>query len=44
MKHGIHAVELMVSEDLESAIEFATAIEVYNSDRKDLDKKSLKKP
>ena len=39
MKHGIHAVELMVSEDLESAIEFATAIEVYNSDRKDLDKK-----
>ena len=39
MKHGNHAVELMVSEDLESAIDFAAAIEVYNSDRKDLDKK-----
>jgi len=39
MKHGIHAVELLVSEDLESALEFATTIEVYNSDRKDLDKK-----
>ena len=28
MKHGIHAVELLVSEDLESALEFAGAIEV----------------
>jgi single-stranded-DNA-specific exonuclease len=39
MKHGIHAVELLVSENLEAALEFAGAIEVYNSDRKDLDKK-----
>ncbi len=39
MKHGNHAVELLVSEDVESALEFAGAIEIYNSDRRDLDKK-----
>jgi len=39
MKHGNHAVELLTSNDLESALEFAGAIEVYNSDRKELDKK-----
>ena len=39
MKHGNHAVELLVSENLESAMEFAATIEIYNSDRKDLDKK-----
>jgi single-stranded-DNA-specific exonuclease len=39
MKHGNHAVELLVSEDLESALEFAGAIEIYNTDRRDLDEK-----
>lgn len=39
MKHGNHAVELLTSNNLESALEFASAIEVYNSDRKELDKK-----
>ncbi len=39
MKHGNHAVELLTSDDLTSALEFAGAIEVYNADRKDLDKK-----
>ncbi len=39
MKHGNHAVELMTSVDLTSALEFAGAIEIYNADRKDLDKK-----
>ena len=39
MKHGNHAVELLTSENLESALEFAAAIETYNVDRKDLDKK-----
>ncbi len=39
MKHGIHAVELLTSDDLESATAFAKSIEVYNTDRKELDKK-----
>ncbi len=39
MKHGIHAVELLTSDDLESATAFAKAIDVYNTDRKELDKK-----
>ncbi len=39
MKHGIHAVELLTSDDLESATAFAKSIEVYNADRKELDKK-----
>jgi len=39
MKHGNHAVELLTSEDLESALQFASEIEVYNADRKELDKK-----
>ena len=39
MKHGIHAVELLTSDDLESAMDFAKSIEIYNTDRKDLDKK-----
>ncbi len=39
MKHGIHAVELLTSDDLASASDFAKSIEVYNVDRKELDKK-----
>lgn len=39
MKHGNYAVELLTEMDLESAIEFAAAIEINNADRKDLDKK-----
>ncbi|QOD59484.1 single-stranded-DNA-specific exonuclease RecJ [Polaribacter haliotis] len=39
MKHGNYAVELLTEMDLDSAIEFAAAIEINNADRKDLDKK-----
>lgn len=39
MKHGNYAVELLTEMDFDSAVEFATAIETFNSDRKDLDKK-----
>ena len=39
MKHGNYAVELLTEMNLDSAIEFASAIEKFNSDRKDLDKK-----
>jgi len=39
MKHGNYAVELLSEMDFDSAVEFAKAIEVFNSDRKDLDKK-----
>ena len=39
MKHGNYAVELLTEMDLDSAIEFAAAIEIFNADRKDLDKK-----
>ena len=39
MKHGNYAVELLTEMDLETAIEFAAAIEIFNADRKDLDKK-----
>ncbi|MCK8523571.1 single-stranded-DNA-specific exonuclease RecJ [Aquimarina sp. D1M17] len=38
MKHGLHAVNLLVEENLETALQFASEIEVYNSDRKDADK------
>lgn len=38
MKHGLHAVELLVEKDYEQAKEFAEAIEVYNSNRRDADK------
>ncbi len=38
MKHGNHAVELLTSDDLEEALEFARAIETYNTNRRDLDK------
>jgi single-stranded-DNA-specific exonuclease len=39
MKHGNYAVELLTEMDIDSAIEFAAAIEVFNADRKELDKK-----
>ena len=38
MKHGLHAVELLVEQDLEKAKEFAVAIETYNSSRREADK------
>ena len=39
MKHGLHAVELLTENSFEKAVTFASAIESYNSDRKELDKK-----
>ena len=38
MKHGNYAVELLTEMDFDSAIEFASAIEKFNSDRKELDR------
>jgi single-stranded-DNA-specific exonuclease len=38
IKHGNHAVELLTEFDVEQAEQFASEIEQYNSDRKDLDK------
>jgi len=38
MKHGLHAVNLLTEEDIETARFFASEIETYNSDRKDADK------
>ena len=39
MKHGNYAVELLTEMDFEAAVKFAAAIEIFNADRKDLDKK-----
>ena len=39
MKHGNYAVELLTEMDFDSAVEFAAAIEIFNADRKNLDKK-----
>lgn len=39
MKHGNYAVELLTEMDFDSALAFAAAIEIFNADRKDLDKK-----
>ncbi|WBX69013.1 single-stranded-DNA-specific exonuclease RecJ [Tenacibaculum dicentrarchi] len=39
MKHGIHAVELLTEINFDSAVEFASEIEKFNTDRKGLDKK-----
>ncbi|MFY9243904.1 MAG: single-stranded-DNA-specific exonuclease RecJ [Polaribacter sp.] len=39
MKHGNYAVELLTEMDFETAIKFAAEIEIFNADRKDLDKK-----
>jgi len=38
IKHGNHAVELLTEFNFEQAQQFASEIEKYNSDRKDLDK------
>ncbi|WP_333693240.1 single-stranded-DNA-specific exonuclease RecJ [Flavobacterium sp.] len=38
IKHGNHAVELLTEFNLEQAEQFASEIEGYNADRKDLDK------
>ena len=38
IKHGNHAVELLTEFDFEQAQQFASDIEAYNSERKDLDK------
>ncbi|MGB0879667.1 MAG: single-stranded-DNA-specific exonuclease RecJ [Polaribacter sp.] len=39
IKHGNYAVELLTEMDFESAVKFASAIEIFNSDRKKLDTK-----
>lgn len=39
IKHGNHAVELLTEFNFEQAQQFASEIESYNSERKDLDKK-----
>lgn len=38
MKHGNHAVELLIENDFETALTFAEAIEIYNTDRRAADK------
>ncbi|SEK84551.1 exonuclease RecJ [Aquimarina amphilecti] len=38
MKHGLHAVNLLKEENIELALQYASEIETYNSDRKDADK------
>ena len=38
MKHGLHAVNLLVEDDLEAAKQFASEIEAYNSERREADK------
>lgn len=42
IKHGNHAVELLTEFDFEQAQQFASEIEQYNTDRKDLDKQITK--
>lgn len=42
IKHGNHAVELLTEFNFEQAQQFASEIEQYNADRKDLDKKITK--
>jgi single-stranded-DNA-specific exonuclease len=38
MKHGQHAVELMIEQDFEQALIYAEEIEKFNTERKELDK------
>ncbi len=38
MKHGLHAVELLIEKDEEKVKGFATSIETYNQERKSTDK------
>ena len=42
MKHGNHAVRLLVELDLEKAAQWASEIELFNADRKDADKQITK--
>ncbi len=42
IKHGNHAVELLTEFNFDQAQQFASEIEQYNADRKDLDKKITK--
>lgn len=37
MKHGLHAVELLIEEDIKQAETFAAEIEKYNADRRETD-------
>lgn len=37
MKHGLHAVELLIEKDLEKAVQYAAEIEKYNAERKETD-------
>ena len=39
MKHGNYAVELLTEMDFDTALKFAADIEIFNADRKELDKK-----
>jgi len=39
MKHGLHAVNLLTEENMETALQYAAEIELYNGERKDADKK-----
>lgn len=39
MKHGNYAVELLTEMDFDTAVDFAASIEIFNADRKDLDKR-----
>ncbi|MEO9572244.1 MAG: single-stranded-DNA-specific exonuclease RecJ [Polaribacter sp.] len=39
MKHGNYAVELLTEMDFETAVDFAASIEIFNADRKELDKR-----
>lgn len=38
IKHGNYAVQLLTEMDFETAIDFAASIEIFNADRKELDK------
>ncbi len=42
MKHGLHAVELLTETDYDTAVNYAKAIENYNTDRKEADKRITK--
>ncbi len=42
MKHGLHAVQLLVEENHEKALSYAAEIEAYNSNRKDTDQSITK--
>ena len=38
IKHGNYAVEILTEMDFDTAVKFAASIEIFNSDRKELDK------